>query len=71
MQKHRIIYKCSAILPDFEYAPGNMQMGDMEKIEELTVLSEGFANEYYGDKYEAENSVWNYGRFYLVQWPNP
>ncbi len=55
IQKHRIIYRCAAVLQDFEYAPGSLQMGDRNRIEELTALSEGFAKEYYGDTKEPEN----------------
>jgi hypothetical protein len=33
MQKHRIIYKCSAVSQDFGYAPGGLQMGDINRIE--------------------------------------
>lgn len=55
MQKHRIIYKCSAVSQDFGYAPGGLQMVDINRIEELTALSEGFAKEYYGDAKERES----------------
>jgi hypothetical protein len=55
LQKHRIIYKCSAVSLDYKYAPGSMQMGDINRIEELTTLSEGFAKEYFGDTKDPEN----------------
>jgi hypothetical protein len=56
MQKHRVIYKCSAVSPDFKNAPGNMQMGDINRVEELTALSEGFAKEYFGDTKEPQST---------------
>jgi FR47-like protein len=55
MQKHRIIYKCSAVSLDFKYAPGSLQMGDINRIQELTRLSEEFAEEYFEGKKEPEN----------------
>ncbi len=49
MQKHRIIYKCAAVALDFIPASGQMQMADIRRLGDLLPLSEGFANEYYGN----------------------
>lgn len=48
MQKHRIIYKCEKVSDDFVPASGRMEMADIDRLNELVSLSEGFSEEYYG-----------------------
>ena len=50
MQKHRIIYKCEETIQNFIYSPGSMEMGDLNKLDELATLSVGFSEAYYGRK---------------------
>jgi hypothetical protein len=57
MQKHRIIYKCTEVTNDFDSAPGQMQMADIERLDELVPLSEGFANEFYGEEHELGDAM--------------
>jgi hypothetical protein len=49
MQKHRVTYKCSAVRDPFTPAPGRMEMGDIDRLDELVSLSRGFAKDYYGE----------------------
>lgn len=49
MQKHRVTYKCSAVCNPFTPAPGRMEMGDINRLDELVSLSRGFAKDYYGE----------------------
>jgi hypothetical protein len=49
MQKHRVTYKCSAVSDPFTPAPGRMEMGNINRLDELVSLSRGFAKAYYGE----------------------
>lgn len=57
MQKHRIIYKCTAVADGFTSASGQMQMADIRRLDELVTLSEGFAKEYYGKDHELDDAT--------------
>jgi predicted GNAT family acetyltransferase len=54
MQKHRIIYKCKQVKSDFTYSSGEMQMGDLNRIDELANFSVGFNEDYFGNKVDLE-----------------
>lgn len=48
-QKYRKIYECKKVAENFEYAPGEMFMGDISRLQELSYFSSLFNKEYYGD----------------------
>lgn len=50
LNKHRIIYKCKQVSSLFSYSPGAIQMGDINRLEELTKFSVAFSKEYDGQE---------------------
>ncbi len=46
LNKHRIIYKCQQVSPLFTYSPGQMQMSDLNRLNELTTFSVAFSKAY-------------------------
>ncbi len=57
LQKHRVIYKCTAVANNFIPSPGQMQMGDIRRLNELAVLSSGFSRDYYGERDSIEEGI--------------
>lgn len=48
-QKHRKIYECKNVTDNFVYSSGQMRMGDITRLEELSLFTSQFNEEYYGD----------------------
>ncbi len=46
--KHRIVYRCQQVISSFTYSPGEMQMADIDRLDELTKHSVAFTKEYDG-----------------------
>ncbi|MBL0357867.1 MAG: hypothetical protein IPP72_13710, partial [Chitinophagaceae bacterium] len=47
--KHRIIYRCDKVSSSFTCSPGEMRMGDMNRLNELAEFSVDFAKSYEGE----------------------
>ena len=56
-QKHRKIYECKIVTPDFEYSPGKMSMADEQRIFELASFNVAFTKEYYGDTQDLDKAI--------------
>lgn len=75
-QKHRIIYECKEVAKDFVYAPGQMSMGNENRLPELSAFNVAFTKDYYGTDQDVEKAMqtiisgisndnlyqWNYGK---------
>jgi predicted GNAT family acetyltransferase len=59
LEKYRIIYKCEKVTEDFEYAPGELHMGDISRLKELANLSRAFIKEWDGQEKSLEEQKRN------------
>ena len=55
MSKHRIIYKCGEVSKLFKYSSGQLQMGDLSRLDELAKFSVSFAKDFDGKEEEFDH----------------